>query len=47
LFELRAALDDFELRGQPAREPLVDVIGRMPADSAWPELARAQAALDS
>jgi hypothetical protein len=26
LFELRAALDDFELRGQPAREPLVDVI---------------------
>jgi hypothetical protein len=44
LFELRAALDDFELRGQPAREPLVDVIGR---DSARPELARAQAALDS
>ena len=47
LVELRAALDDFELGGQPAREPLVDVIGRMPADSAWPELARAQAALDS
>ena len=25
LFELRAALDDFELRGQPARAALVDV----------------------
>ncbi|HZN82793.1 MAG TPA: hypothetical protein VFC01_24415 [Mycobacterium sp.] len=45
LFELRAALDDFELRGEPARETLVDVIGRMPADSAWPELARAPGGL--
>jgi class 3 adenylate cyclase/tetratricopeptide (TPR) repeat protein len=30
LFELRAALDDFELRGQPARTALVDAAGRIP-----------------
>ena len=46
LFELRAALDDFELHGQPARAALTDVVSRFPADSGWPELARAQAALD-
>ena len=46
LFELRAALDDFELRGQPAHAALVDVVSRIPTNSAWPELARAQAALD-
>ena len=40
--ELRAALDDFELRGEPAREALVDVVGRMPAGGDAPELARAQ-----
>ncbi len=42
LLELRAALDDFELRGEPAREALVDVVGRMPAGGDAPELARAQ-----
>ena len=42
LSELRAALDDFELRGQPARAALVDVVGRMPAEGGAPELARAQ-----
>ena len=42
LLELRAALDDFELRGQPARAALVDVVGRMPAEGGAPELARAQ-----
>jgi hypothetical protein len=47
LFELRAALDDFELRGQSARAALANVVSRMPTDSAFPELARAQAALDS
>jgi class 3 adenylate cyclase len=47
LFELRSALDDFELRGQPAHAALVDVVSRIPTNSAWPELARAQAALDS
>ena len=46
LFELRAALDDFELHGQPARAALTDVVSRFPPDSGWPELARAQAALD-
>jgi hypothetical protein len=45
LFELRAARDDFELRGEPARAQLVDVVNRMPPDSGWPELARAQASL--
>jgi hypothetical protein len=42
LLELRAALDDFELRGEPAREALVDVVGRMPAGGDAPELAWAQ-----
>jgi hypothetical protein len=45
LFELRAALDDYELRGQPARAALTDAIGRFPADTRWPELARARALL--
>ena len=45
LFELRAALDDFELRGQPARAILADAAARLPADSALPEVARAHALL--
>jgi class 3 adenylate cyclase len=45
LFELRAALDDFELRGEPARAELIDAVDRFPADSAFPELARAEALL--
>jgi hypothetical protein len=45
LFELRAALDDFELRGEPARGTLVDVASRISTNNTWPELARAQAAL--
>ena len=45
LFELRAALDDIELRGEPARALLADVFGRMPVDGAWPELDRAQSIL--
>ena len=43
--ELRAVLDDFDLRGQPARPALADAADRVPADSALPELARAQAIL--
>jgi hypothetical protein len=43
LFELRAALDDFELRGQPARTALIDAAGRIPTNNTWPELARAHA----
>ena len=46
LFELRAALDDFELRGRPARAGLAEVVSRFPSDGAWPELVRAQASLD-
>ncbi|HTY28477.1 MAG TPA: cyclase, partial [Mycobacterium sp.] len=45
LFELRTALDDFELRGEPARAALVDVVSRFPRDIDWPELARADALL--
>jgi class 3 adenylate cyclase/tetratricopeptide (TPR) repeat protein len=45
LFELRASLDDFELRGEPARSHLVDAVEKMPIDSPFPELARARAAL--
>lgn len=41
LFELRAALDDFELRGEPARDDLVDAVKRMPTNSPLPELAQA------
>ena len=40
--ELRAALDDFGLAWGPAREALVDVVGRMPAGGGAPELALAQ-----
>jgi class 3 adenylate cyclase/tetratricopeptide (TPR) repeat protein len=43
LFELRAALEDAELRGQPARAALIDVISRFPSDIGWPELPRARA----
>jgi predicted ATPase len=42
LFELRAALDDFQLRGQPARQALVDAAGRLVSDSPLPELALAR-----
>jgi class 3 adenylate cyclase/tetratricopeptide (TPR) repeat protein len=45
LFELRAALDDYELRGDPARAELIDAVSRIPTNNAWPELARAQVAL--
>lgn len=45
LFELRASLDDFALRGESARSHLVDAVDRMPVDSALPEVARARAAL--
>lgn len=45
LFELRAALDDFELRGEPVRGGLADAVEKMPTDSPLPELVRARAAL--
>jgi class 3 adenylate cyclase len=46
LFRLRAALDDFELRGQPARTELLHSVRQISADSRWPELARARALLE-
>jgi class 3 adenylate cyclase/tetratricopeptide (TPR) repeat protein len=46
LFELRATLDDFELRGQPARAALVAAVSRMPTYGAVPEVALGRAALD-
>ena len=45
LFELRAALDDFELRGKAATAAVRDAVNHMPTDSACPELAKAKAAL--
>ncbi len=42
LFELRAALDDFEFRGRSASPGVVDAISRFPAGSAFPEVARAE-----
>jgi class 3 adenylate cyclase/tetratricopeptide (TPR) repeat protein len=45
LFELRAALDDFELRGEPAAGAVADAAKRVPANYEWPELVRARAAL--
>ena len=35
LFELRAALHDFELRGQPVLGGLADVVSRFPIGSSW------------
>src|SRR5258705_2388589 len=45
VFELRAAADDFELVGEPARAALVDALSRFPSDQTWPELARARVLL--
>ena len=45
LFELRAALDDYDHRGEPARTALLDIVGRMPTGSTLPEITHARAAL--
>lgn len=45
LFELRSALDDVELRGEPARHYLAEAFEKMPMGCPLPELARARAAL--
>jgi hypothetical protein len=47
LLELRAALDDFELRGHPAREPLRVAADRLVSDSGAPELARVRKMLEA
>jgi class 3 adenylate cyclase/tetratricopeptide (TPR) repeat protein len=46
LFELRAALDDFDLRGAPARRGLAEAAGRVPVDSRLPEMVRARSIID-
>ena len=45
IFEMRAAADDFELIGEPARAALLEAFSRLPADQTWPDLARARALL--
>jgi hypothetical protein len=45
LFELRAVLDDFKLRGNAASDAVAGAANRIRANGAWPELARAKAAL--
>ena len=45
IFELRAAVDDFELHGESSRAALTDAIDRFPADSDWPDLVRARTLL--
>jgi len=45
LFELRTALDDFELRGEVAADAVAAAANRIPANNSWPELERARAAL--
>jgi hypothetical protein len=47
LYELRAALDDFELRGESARAALDEVAGRFAANSALPERQRSLSVLAS
>jgi class 3 adenylate cyclase/tetratricopeptide (TPR) repeat protein len=45
IFELRAAIDAFELHSEPPRNTLVDAVSRFPIDSGWPELVRARTLL--
>ncbi len=45
IFELRSAMDDFELNGSSAEGVLTAAVGRFSADSDWPDLARARAML--
>jgi tetratricopeptide (TPR) repeat protein len=45
IFELRAAIDAFELHGEPWKESLIEAISRFPSDSGWPDLHRARTLL--
>ena len=47
LYELRSALDDYELRGEPARAALDEVAGRFAADNPLPERQRYLSVLSS
>ena len=44
LFELRCALDDYQMRGEQARSALADALTRLPAGE-WPERQRAESLL--
>lgn len=46
IYELRCAAEDYEARGEPARQALIEAIDRFPADSGWPPLALARALLE-
>jgi hypothetical protein len=46
IYELRCAAEDYEDRGEQARQALMDAIGGFPDDSDWPPLARARALLE-
>jgi predicted ATPase len=46
LFELRGALDLFEIDGDTARPALARAVDRFPADGSWPELVRARTLLE-
>jgi hypothetical protein len=45
IFELRSAIDDYELRREDARQVPLAAVDRFSAESTWPELARARALL--
>jgi class 3 adenylate cyclase len=45
IFQLRSAIDDYELRGDEARQVLIDAIDLFSDSSTWPEMARARALL--
>jgi hypothetical protein len=45
IFELRSAIDDFELNGSSTKGVLAAAVGRFSADSDWPDLVRARAML--
>lgn len=46
LFELRAALDLFEMNADAGRQSLARAVAASPNDSAWPELVRARTLLE-
>jgi class 3 adenylate cyclase/tetratricopeptide (TPR) repeat protein len=45
IFELRSAIDAFDLHGESSRQTLIEAISRFPPDSDWPELRRARTLL--
>ena len=43
VLELRSALDEFHLRGEPARAAVIDALSRLPTGTTIPERQRAAA----